>query len=111
MRMVIGVLCAATLLGGCATHKASAPKPAPAKTVVTPDLRPVGQVAMVNAQARFVVISYPPGAVPKPGQRLNVWRNGLKVGEVQVTGPQLDNNTDADILAGDVQVRDQTREE
>ncbi|MGD1086779.1 MAG: hypothetical protein ABSA47_18735 [Verrucomicrobiota bacterium] len=111
MRMVIGVLCAATLLGGCATHKSSAPKPAPAKTVVTPDLRPVGQVELVNAQGRFVVISYPPGAVPKPGLRLNVWRNGLKVGEVKVGDQERDNNTVADILAGDVKVHDQTREE
>jgi hypothetical protein len=113
--MVTGILCAAALLCGCASHKASAPKPAannaPAKTDVTPDLRPAGQVEMVNAEARFVVVNYPPGGVPKPGRRLNVYRGGMKVGEVKVTGPERDNNTVADILAGEVQIHDQTREE
>lgn len=86
-------------------------KPAPDKTVVTPDLLPVGLVELVNTEARDVVINYPPGTVPKAGQRLGVYRNGLKVGEVSVSGPERDNNTVADILQGDIQVHDQTRQE
>ncbi|MGA3182697.1 MAG: hypothetical protein ABSF38_20425 [Verrucomicrobiota bacterium] len=115
MRMVIGILCAAALLCGCATSKApaakSTAKPPAGKTIITPDLLPAGHVALVNTEARFVIINYPPGAAPKPGQRLNVYRNGLKVGEIKVTGPERDNNTVADILVGDVQLHDQTRQE
>jgi hypothetical protein len=115
MQKLIGFLCAVTLFCGCASQKAPAPKaaakPAPEKTVVTPDPLPAGRVAMVNGEARFVIINYPPGAVPKPGQRLNVYRDGNKVGEVKVTGPERDNNTVADIVAGDVQTRDLTRQE
>jgi len=81
------------------------------KTIIKPDLRVSGQVAMVNPEARFVVISFPPGSVPQTGQRLNVYRNGLKVGEVAVTGPQHENDTVADISAGDVQVHDDARAE
>lgn len=45
------------------------------------------------------------------GKRLNVYRNGLKVGELKVTGPQRDNNTVADIVAGECQVGDEVRED
>ena len=115
MRMVIGILSAALLLCGCASHKAPAPKPAKEKStagkaVITPDLRPAGKVAMVTALGRFAVITYPPGALPSPGRNLNVYRNGQKVGEVKITGPERDNDTVADILAGEVQVNDEIRE-
>jgi hypothetical protein len=112
--MVLGFFCAAVLFGGCATKKAAPappPKAAVEKPVTTPDLRSVGLVAAVNAAARFAVINYPPGAVPKAGQHLGVYRNGLKVGEVTVTGPERDNNTVGDIVQGDIQVHDQTRQE
>ena len=116
MRKFIGILSCAILLAGCASNKSTAPKngpqkPAASQPVVTPDFRPVGKVARVNADGRFVVVSFPPGEVPQPDALLNVYRNGLKVGEVKVTEWERDNNTVADILAGDVQVHDQTREE
>src|SRR5271157_3575289 len=112
MRIAIGLLGATLLLAGCVHHK-PAPNPAPpvrsqqAKAVIKPDLRPSGRVAMVNVEARFVVISFPPGPMPQTDQRLSVYRNGLKVGEVKVTGPQRENNTVADITAGDVRLHDE----
>jgi hypothetical protein len=42
-------------------------------------------------------------------QQLGLFRRGLKVGEVKVTGPQLDENTVADIVAGDSEVGDEVR--
>lgn len=66
---------------------------------------------MVNPTARFVVMTFPFGGVPAVERRLNVYRNGLKVAEVKVTGPHRDNNTVADIVAGEVQVNDQVRED
>jgi hypothetical protein len=74
-------------------------------------LRISGQVAMVNPEARFVVLSFPPGPMPQADQHLNVYRNGLKVGEVKVTGPQHEYDTVADILTGDVQLHDEVRQD
>jgi len=64
---------------------------------------------MVNGAARFVVVTFPVGTVPPVDQRLNVYRNGLKVAEVKVTGPQRDNDTVADIVSGEVQLHDEVK--
>jgi hypothetical protein len=116
MKVAMGLLSAVLLLAGCAHHKPDAKAAAPAKgqpsaAVIKPDWRASGRVAMVNAEARFVVISYPPGPMPQTDHRLSVYRNGLKVGEVKVTGPQRENDTVADIISGDVQLHDEVREE
>ncbi|HEX3718570.1 MAG TPA: hypothetical protein VH595_11430 [Verrucomicrobiae bacterium] len=108
MRNAIGLLCAVGLLAGCAhpRHR-SAPAPAPVPPPsVTPDLRPLGRVALVNTEARFVVINFPPGAVPQSGQKLNIFHLGLKSGEVRITGPQSDNDTVGDLITGDASVGD-----
>lgn len=94
------------LLAGCAHPKPPAKRPAPS---VTPDLRPVGRVALVNNEARFVVINYPPGNFPQVGQQLNVNHNGLKIGEVKVTGPQRDTDTVADLVTGQAYVGDEVK--
>jgi hypothetical protein len=112
MRNAVGLLCALWLCTGCVHTKPSAPaakkKPAP---LVTPDLSPVGRVALVNDQARFVVINFPPGDVPKPGQPMNVNHRGVKIGEVKITGPQRDNDTVADLTSGDAYVGDEVKGE
>ncbi len=116
MRTVIGLLGAALLLAGCA-HRATMPNPAPPvrtqqpKAVIKPDLQASGRVAMVNAEAHFVVLSFPPGPMPQTDHRLSVFRNGLKVGEVKITGPQHENDTVADILTGEIQLHDEVRED
>ena len=51
-----------------------------------------------NATARFVVISYPLTTIPRESQRLNVYRSGLKVGEVKVTGLRQESNIVADMV-------------
>jgi hypothetical protein len=104
------------LLVGCVHHQPAAnPGPPvssqPSGAVIKPDLLISGQVAMVNAEARFVVLTFPPGPVPQTDHHLNVYRNGLKVGEVKVTGPQHEFDTVADIVSGDVQLHDEVREE
>ena len=113
MRNAIGLLCAVWLVAGCAHTKTSGPpvaKPPPSPHV-PPALRPVGRVALVNNEARFVVINFPPGAVPQAGQPLNVNHNGLKIGEVKVTGPQRDNDTVADLITGQAYVGDEVKGE
>ena len=116
MRKVAGILSVAMILAGCASPHKSAPKPAAAKATaakatITPDFRPVGEVVSMNAASRFVVISFPPGSVPKSGDRLSVYHRGLKAAEVRVTSWERDNNIVADILTGDVQPRDEARSE
>jgi len=117
MQKIIGILCCAILLAGCASHypaspKPDAPKPAPNKPVVTPDFRPVGKVALVDAAGQFVVITFSPGELPQPDARLNIYHNGLKVAEVKVDGQrQMGNNTAADIITGNVQLGDEARQD
>ena len=117
MRTAIGLLGAALLLAGCA-HRADQPNPAAPpvrtqqpKTVIKPDLQASGRVAMVNGEAHFVVLSFPPGPMPQTDHHLGVFRNGLKVGEVKVTGPQHENDTVADIITGEIQLHDEVRED
>ncbi len=87
-------------------------KPATANTspVVTPSTERFGRIALVNTSARFVILSFPVGEVAEPEKRMNVYRDGLKVGELRVTGPQRDNNTVADIVIGEPHVEDEVRE-
>ena len=42
-------------------------------------------------------------------QRLNLYRRGLKVGEVKVTGPAREDNIVADLVAGEAEVGDEAR--
>jgi len=108
----MGFLCVVALVAGCAHRRPSTPaaKTSPPASV-TPDLRPIGRVALVNVQARFVVITFPPGAMPRAGQQLSVSHRGVKVGEVKITGPQRENDTVADLIAGEANVGDEIKAE
>lgn len=79
------------------------------KIIVTPDHSKVGKVVRVNVDVRFAVINFPIGSVPAEGLSMSVYRHGLKVGEIKVTGPGGDEYTVADIKNGNVQVGDEVR--
>ena len=79
------------------------------KLVVTPATSLVGKVVQVNTAGRFVVLNFPLGRLPALEQRMNLYRGGLKVGEVKITGPQDDDNIVADLTTGDSEVGDQAR--
>jgi hypothetical protein len=49
--------------------------------------------------------------MPQIAQRFNVYRHGLKVGEIKISGPQRDVNIAADIVAGECQVGDDAKAE
>ena len=130
MRLPVVLLCVG-LLSACASRRRSDPStsagPIPpgglvpvastnaARTnrevIVTQGRSMTGRVASVNAPGRFVVLTFPLGSMPALEKRLNVYRRGLKVGELKVSGPQLDVNIDADIIAGECQPGDEVREE
>jgi len=124
MRIVfaLGVASALGLLG-CGHRKPSAARPARSPgdvssfasasnhtLIVTPDKALIGKVLTVNPAGRFVVLNFPVGHLPQLEQQLNVYRLGLKVGEVKVTGPQRDDNIVGDVTAGDVAVGDEVRD-
>jgi hypothetical protein len=103
------------LAAGCAHHKAAqTARPAAAvapPAIVTPDNSLTARVVSYNASGRFVVLSFPPGQMPKLEQSLFLYRGGMKVGEVKITGPQRENNIVADLVTGEAQVGDEVRDQ
>jgi len=77
--------------------------------IVTPENAVVGKVALVNSVGRFVVLNFPLGKMAASDQRLYLYRGGLKVGEVKVTGPAKEDNIVADLVAGEAEVGDEAR--
>jgi hypothetical protein len=100
---------------GKKTNPETPPKPKPQKTPRIGELTPVdvlkGRVASVNESLRFVVLDFLPGKMPKVDQRMNIYRQGQKVGEVKVTGPSRDTNIAADISSGEAKAGDEVRSE
>src|SRR5437868_2509540 len=62
------------------------------QTIVTPDNSLTAKVVSYNSVGRFVVLSFPIGKMPRMDQNLFLYRAGLKVAEIKITGPQRDNN-------------------
>jgi Ni/Co efflux regulator RcnB len=81
------------------------------KPPVTVIQSPGGTVASVNRALRFVVLDFSIHSLPPVDQRLNLYREGRKVGEVKVTGPARDTTIAADILTGEATIGDEAREE
>ena len=101
--------------GASAPGKTGSPQIDPltkaSRPIVTPSNDAVGKVVSVNQKARYAVLSYAIGAIPAVDSRVYAYRNGLKVGELRVSGPQRENNTIADVLAGECQAGDDVRGE
>ena len=106
------MMVAIALAAGCTSTPKKQPSPAtvPKSVIITPDLALAGKVVSVNAVGRFVVLGLTSGEFPKLQQTLFLYRAGLKVGEVRVTGPQSENNTVADLISGEAKVGDAVRD-
>ena len=117
--------CAAPPPGGTASGNPSrvSPRPAfptpavpergsatPAEPGVRMDRRVSGRVVSVNPALRFVVMDFPVWQMPALDQRLNIYRNEQKIGEVKVTGPTRDTTVAGDLVAGEAQLGDEVRE-
>ena len=111
---LLTVLLVAFLAAGCAWMKpktvAAKPAPAAAKVVVTANLSPGATVVSVNNVGRFVVLNFPAGNLPRVPQTLYLYRAGLKIGAVKITGPQQGDNIVADLVSGEARVGDTARE-
>ncbi len=127
MRLSLSLLLGGIILSGCAKDQpiAWAPINGPSvglgvltpaytnstqKPIVAPEIVLVGKVVRYSREGRFAVLNFPIGHLPSVDQRLYVYRQGLKVGEVKVTGPQRDDHTVADLVAGETQVGDEVRD-
>ena len=97
---------------GCSWFKYHhAAKPAGSKNIVTPDMSLAAKVISYNTVGRFVVLSFPAEQMPKLQQTMFLYRMGMKVAEVKITGPQQENNIVADLVSGDPKVGDTVRSE
>ena len=125
MKFALPFLLVAVLgLSGCARNKAAvasrtaAAAPAanagPGATpaaIVTPETGVAGKVVSFNDAGRFVVLTFPVSRMPAAEQRLFVYRQGLKVGEVKVDAAwKRDENVVADLLAGEARPGDEVRD-
>jgi hypothetical protein len=68
-----------------------------------------GRVALVNNALRYVIVDFSLSEAPKPEQKMSVYRQGAKVGEVKISEQSQALNFAADIVAGEVQVGDMVR--
>ena len=86
-------------------------KPAKAKSAPTATaiVEPAGKVASVNPNLRFVVIDFALNPVPQVDQRLSVYRQGQKVGEVKISSQARNSIIAADITQGEANVGDEVR--
>ncbi len=98
---------------GCGGRSATAAKSSSPESpaIVTPDASLEATVVAVNPVGRFVVLSFSGLQMPKVDQACFIYRSGLNVAEVKITGPRQDNNIVADLLSGDAQVGDTVRDE
>ena len=56
-------------------------------------------------------MDFPLRRMPALEQRLSVYRDGKKVGEVKVSGPVRDMTIAGDVMGGEAQVGDEVRED
>ncbi|MBI3880993.1 MAG: hypothetical protein HY301_13155 [Verrucomicrobia bacterium] len=122
MKTLLLAITAGLLLTGCETQygwggksagtPAKAAKPAAQQPPgSTPVQSANGKIASVRADLKFVVVDFSPGGLPPVGKRMAVYRDGQKVGEVTISGPVIDSNIAADIVAGKIQAGDVVRDE
>jgi len=110
--LLLGVLMALMGCKSSAPNYDGVPEPTgkPAKPIVKASTELVGKVSTFNTIGRFAVLNFPVTRMPSVGQTLFLYRDGLKVGEIKVTGPQKDDNIVGDLVSGEGQVGDEVRD-
>jgi hypothetical protein len=93
-----------------ASPSAQPTEDAPAETGVRMDRRVYGRIVSVNSALRFVVMDFAVWRMPALDQRLYVYRNEQRIGEVKVTGPSVDTTVAGDLTAGEARPGDEVRE-
>jgi hypothetical protein len=124
MRAILVLALAGALTAGCKSSRSGdsanvsgsddARRTTPARGAAgagrsTPVHEPVGKVASVNPNLRFVVIDFAFNPLPQVDQPMNVYRNGQKVGEVRISSQSRNSIIAADLTAGEARVGDEIR--
>ena len=110
MKNFLSILLVA-VLAGCAT-KSAPPVTAPvgsAAQPATPLFLSGAKITRVDTKLQFVVLDYRSRVLPLIGTRLTVYRDGQRVGEIQLTDPIRMGFATADIRTGEVRVGDEAR--
>ena len=81
-----------------------------AKLTINPDNSLDGRVVNADAGGRFVILNFPLGQMPSLDSVMTVYRRGVKVGQIKITGPQRDDSIAADVISGEARVEDAARE-
>lgn len=110
MRVAVTALLLAGFIAGCKHGPARSGHAGPKSDSLAARAAVAGgKIAFVNPRLRYVIIDFSLGQMPAVDQRLGVFRNGQKVGEIKVTGPSRNQNTAADLLLGEASVGDDVR--
>lgn len=97
---------------GCASRKEPAvPRHPVSRELIRPLDAGIAKVLAVNERLRFVVLDYSLNPIPEFGRRLEVLRNGQKVGLLKITGPVSGMTTAADLVSGEARAGDLARPE
>lgn len=103
------------ILAGCSSTKpgeakaGAHSKPGPVVPTLAPSNALIGKVARVNAELRFVVVDFSFKPLPPVGNKMNIYRNGQKVGELKISGPSDGGNIAADLILGQAEPGDTVR--
>lgn len=104
-------LLALTLLGCASGHSTSGQNGNADTPAILPDASVEGRIVTVNVPLRYVVVDFDLRQQPALGQQLAVYRQGVRVGEVKITGPIMGTAAAGDIVAGQAAVGDRVRED
>jgi len=118
MRLTFSVLLLAGMVAfsGCSSSRHQSakyddiPTAAGKKPIVKASDELVGKVVRYNTIGRFAVLNFPANRMPAVGRTVFVYREGLKVGEIKVTGPIQDDNIVGDLVSGDGKSGDEIRD-
>ena len=117
MRLItqLGLLTLLLVVSGCHWFKPAKPVAAPGamsngQPVVKASDELAGKVVSFNTVGRFVVLNFPVTHMPAIDQKLFLYRDGLRVGEIKITGPQKDDNIVGDLTFGEAKPGDEVRD-
>jgi len=101
-------------VGGARLAPGGVPQATPVEAVPSP-IRPldqsVGRVLRVHGGLRFVVVDFSLSELPAPGTRLEVHRNGMRVGVLKAGHFRRETTMAADVVSGEVAEGDDVRPE
>ena len=106
-RVALAGFAAAVLFAGCQGLTMSRPDNLDAGPSAAQLGPPAARIVSLNTEHDFVVIDFTSRMMPAVGTRVNIYRNGKRVGAVRITEPVRAQFATADILEGEVHVGDE----